>query len=72
MNLGVVALVFLARPVSGSPHPTDEAGAVEWWTAAQVSSNMDEAFSIRILDALQVDRPPAIRSHDGTRTIGGR
>jgi ADP-ribose pyrophosphatase YjhB (NUDIX family) len=66
MKLGVVALVFLTRPITGSPHPTDEAAAIDWWTPDRVASDMTEAFAIRILDALR-DRPPAIRSHDGVR-----
>jgi ADP-ribose pyrophosphatase YjhB (NUDIX family) len=71
MNLGVVALVFLARPINGTPQPTDEADAVEWWTANQVADTMDEAFSIRILDALRDNPAPAIRSHDGVRLLPG-
>jgi 8-oxo-dGTP diphosphatase len=70
MNLGVVALVFLARPVAGTPHPTDEAEAVEWWTVDQVPRHMDEAFSVRILDALRKDDVPGVRSHDGVRLEG--
>lgn len=31
MKLGVVALVFRARFVSGEPGPTEEAATVEWW-----------------------------------------
>jgi ADP-ribose pyrophosphatase YjhB (NUDIX family) len=71
MNLGVVALVFRAHPVDGVPQPTDEAIAVEWWPVDQVGINMTEAFAIRILDALRPDHIPAIRSHDGTRLLGG-
>jgi 8-oxo-dGTP diphosphatase len=69
MHRAVVALVFLARPVSGQPHPTDEADTVEWWTPDQVAQHMDEAFAVRILDALRHDYAPAIRSHDGVRLI---
>lgn len=72
MTLGVVALVFLARSVSGQPRPTDEADAVEWWTSDQVAANMDEAFSVRILDALRADHSPAIRSHDGVHLLPDR
>jgi ADP-ribose pyrophosphatase YjhB (NUDIX family) len=71
MNRGVVALVFLARPIGGTPQPTDEADAVEWWTADQVPDTMDEAFSIRILDALRENPAPAIRSHDGVHLLTG-
>ncbi len=68
MKLGVVALVFLARPVGGTPSPTEESLAVDWWTTDRVSAEMTEAFAVRILDAMQT-RPqaPAIRSHDGVQ-----
>jgi hypothetical protein len=33
---------------------------------------MDEAFAVRILDALRIDQPPALRSHDGVRIITDR
>jgi ADP-ribose pyrophosphatase YjhB (NUDIX family) len=69
MTLGVVALVFRAHPLGGSPQPNDEATAVEWWTADQVRTNMTEAFAIRILDALRPNHSPAIRSHDGTHLL---
>ncbi len=69
MKLGVVALVFRARLVSGTPHPTDEATAVDWWPADRVATDMVEAFAVRILDALRTDPTPAVRTHDGVRLL---
>ncbi|GIH10321.1 NUDIX hydrolase [Rhizocola hellebori] len=69
MNLGVVALVFLARPGEGDPHPTDEATQVAWWTAEQVRKGMAEAFAVRILDALPDSNDVAIRHHDGVNLL---
>ncbi|MFK3981043.1 NUDIX hydrolase [Micromonospora sp. NPDC050397] len=71
MKLGVVALVFRARFVSGEPGPTREAAAVEWWSAERVAAEMDEAFAVRILDALRPDPVPAVRAHDGVRLLAG-
>jgi ADP-ribose pyrophosphatase YjhB (NUDIX family) len=71
MNLGVVALVFRARPLDGAPQPTNEATTAEWWTTDQVRTNMTEAFAIRILDAIRPSHTPAIRSHDGTHLLNG-
>jgi ADP-ribose pyrophosphatase YjhB (NUDIX family) len=71
MNLGVVALVFRARPLDGVPQPTNEATTAEWWTTDQVHNNMTQAFAIRILDALRPNHTPAIRSHDGTHLLNG-
>lgn len=69
MNLGVVALVFRARMVAGTPTPTEESAAVAWWTANQVTTGMTEAFAVRILDALREGTTPAIRIHDGQRLL---
>jgi ADP-ribose pyrophosphatase YjhB (NUDIX family) len=69
MTLGVVALVFTARPAGGEPGPTEEASAVEWWSAERVAAQMDEAFAVRILDALRLDQPPAVRTHDGVHLL---
>ncbi|HTF07685.1 MAG TPA: NUDIX hydrolase [Asanoa sp.] len=69
VKLGVIALVFRARLLAGTPHPTDEAAAVEWWPAHRVASDMDEAFAVRILDALRAEPTPAVRTHDGVRLL---
>lgn len=41
-----------------------------WVTADEVKELASEAFAVRVLDAMQQDRPPAIRHHDGTRLLG--
>jgi ADP-ribose pyrophosphatase YjhB (NUDIX family) len=69
MTIGVVALVFHARLIAGTPTETEESAAVAWWTANQVATNMSEAFAVRILDALRTDPTPAVRSHDGKRLL---
>ena len=69
MNLGVVALVFRAEPLAGTPQPTEEAAEVDWWTPGQIRQHMDEAFAVRILDAYAADQPPAVRSHDGVHLL---
>ena len=69
MNLGVVALVFRARVVAGTPTTKEESADVAWWTADQVAADMSEAFAVRILDALRNDPTPAVRTHDGHRLL---
>jgi ADP-ribose pyrophosphatase YjhB (NUDIX family) len=69
MSRGVVALVFRARVVAGTPTETEESAAVAWWTAGQVAADMSEAFAVRILDALRADPTPAVRTHDGKRLL---
>jgi 8-oxo-dGTP diphosphatase len=65
MERGVVALVFRCEPVTGSPTASAEAAEVRWLTREEVRERMDEAYAIRMLDALEDGRPPAIREHDG-------
>jgi 8-oxo-dGTP diphosphatase len=67
MKLGVVALVFRTQLVNGTPHPTEESAAVDWWTADRVAAEMNETFAARILDALADSPAPAVRYHDGVR-----
>lgn len=69
MKLGVVALVFRALPVDGSPHPTAESAAVEWWAPDRVAAEMGETFAARILDALSAHPVARIRNHDGVRFL---
>lgn len=69
MSLGVVALVFRARLVDGTPRPTEESAAVGWWTTERVAAEMDETFAVRVLDAFRQDSAPAIRHHDGVRLV---
>lgn len=68
IRLGVVALVFRARVVSGEPLPTEESAQVDWWTAAMVEREMDETFAVRILDAID-SHDTVIRLHDGVRLL---
>lgn len=68
MGLGVVALVFRARLLGGTPTVTEEAAEVLWMDRDQVLTGMTQAFAIRVIDAL--DGPwPHIRHHDGARLL---
>jgi 8-oxo-dGTP diphosphatase len=70
MPRGIVALVFLAHVVGGSASTTtDETTQLEWMTAAQVEALCDEAYSTRVVDALNFSGQVAIREHDGVSLI---
>ena len=69
MELGVVALVFRCRPSNGRPGPTREAEAVDWLSPSQVRERMEEAYSVRVLDALESNPLPQVRAHDGTDLV---
>lgn len=66
MARGIVALVFRCSGHTAAPSTTAEAVEVRWLNAAEISDLMEEAYAVRMLDAL-TDGPPAIRSHDGIR-----
>lgn len=69
MPRGIVALVFRCRQLDGEPHETREALDVRWMTSEEVRMEMDEAYAVRMADALR-EGPPAVRSHDGFRLTG--
>jgi 8-oxo-dGTP diphosphatase len=70
MNRGIVALVFRCSIANGSVTTTGEASEIAWLTPPEISARMDEAYAVRMLDALGPG-PPAIRAHDGV-TLRGR
>ena len=65
MARGVVALVFRCHATDGEPSTSAEAQELRWLDTNEVPELMDEAYAVRILDAVR-SGPPAIRSHDGT------
>ncbi len=70
MKLGVVALVYRARAVSGEPQTGPETRATMWANRDEVIALVPEVYAIRVLDAL--DSPPGtpqVRYHDGTRLL---
>lgn len=66
MRRGIVALVFRCSPASGELRPSEETSEVAWLKASDVTERMDEAYAVRLLDAL-ASGPPMVRHHDGTR-----
>jgi len=70
MARGVVALVFLCRPVGGQERTSDESTAVRWLSREEVETHMIEAYAVRVLDALGSE-VPQVRAHDGRRLLGG-
>lgn len=68
MTQGIVALVFRSRVAGGEIRTGDEAAEVRWLDPAEIRERMDEAFAVRLLDALE-DGLPVVRIHDGTDLI---
>ncbi|MBB2924012.1 NUDIX hydrolase [Cellulomonas cellasea] len=65
LSEGIVALVFRCRVSAGTAHVTEETAKVAWLDRGQVLTRMNEAFAIRITDALDFAGIPAVRTHDG-------
>lgn len=68
MRRGIVALVFRCRVLDGSAGTSDEVRDVRWAGPAELAHLMDEAYAVRLLDAL-TDGPPAVRAHDGVALL---
>lgn len=69
MNRGIVALVFRCRRTGGQLTTASETAEVRWATRDEVANLADPAYAIRVLDALDLATPPAVRAHDGVRLV---
>ncbi|MER8155846.1 NUDIX domain-containing protein [Streptomyces sp. NPDC094472] len=65
----IVSMVFRCKALDGTPTTGAETRALRWATREEVTELADEAYAIRVLDALDNTSPPAIRAHDGVRLI---
>ena len=68
MSKGVVALVFLCEAVSGEPTTSNESKNVAWMPSSRLQEMMSEAFSVRLLDAINTETP-YVRSNDGVNLV---
>ncbi|MCP9954695.1 NUDIX hydrolase [Actinomadura madurae] len=70
MTRAIVALVFRCKAEVGAVRETDETAAFRWVTADEVAELADEAFAIRVQDALATHPTAPIRQHDGVHLLG--
>jgi ADP-ribose pyrophosphatase YjhB (NUDIX family) len=71
MARAIVSLVFRCKTTGGMLTTNDEASGFRWAAETEVAGLMDEAFAIRVLDALHDVTTVAIRLHDGVRLLAG-
>lgn len=69
MTRAVVALVFRCHTIGGHLTANHESRAFRWADPQDVKTLANEAFAVRVLDAMHPDRPPAVRHHDGTHLL---
>ena len=65
----IVSLVFRCEAADGTPTTGDETRALRWATREEVSGLADEAYAIRVLDALDSASPPAVRAYDDVKLV---
>jgi 8-oxo-dGTP diphosphatase len=65
MARGIIALVFRCDIVGGHLTTNDEVSGFQWATPEEIKAMADEAFAVRVLDALADQPTPAVRQHDG-------
>ncbi|MFJ1582091.1 NUDIX hydrolase [Streptomyces sp. NPDC088197] len=65
----IVSLVFRCEAIDGEPSTGSETSALRWVSRSEVSELADEAYAIRVLDALDAMSPPAVRAHDGVKLV---
>jgi 8-oxo-dGTP diphosphatase len=68
---GIVALVFRCRALNDPASSTGEAREIRWLEPDEISEYMDEAYAVRLLDALQAGQV-RVRAHDGITLVDGR
>jgi 8-oxo-dGTP diphosphatase len=69
MPRGIIALVFRCKITGGKLGASDETTAFRWATRSDITELTDEAYAVRVLDALDDEHPPAIRQHDGIHLL---
>lgn len=64
MRRAIIALVFRCEQSGGTLRLNSEVTEFGWMTPEEIRANLDEAYAVRVLDALDAGAT-AIRSHDG-------
>lgn len=69
MTALIVSMVFRCEAIDGTPTIGEETRELRWVTREEVSELADEAYAVRVLDAMDVCSPPAVRAHDGVKLV---
>ncbi|MFI2345892.1 NUDIX hydrolase [Streptomyces sp. NPDC019443] len=66
---GILAGLFIAKALSGEPHPTPEASVAEWAEAEDALKRLHPLYRPRLEDALAATSSIAFRVHEGTAIL---
>jgi 8-oxo-dGTP diphosphatase len=69
MTRGIVALVFRCHINGGALVTGPESAAFRWADPSEIGGLTNEAYAVRVLDALTEPSRPAIRQHDGIHVL---
>ena len=69
MTRAIIALVFRCKITGGALAASNEAADFRWATETEVPGLMDQAYAIRVLDALHDTAAAAVRPHDGVHLL---
>jgi hypothetical protein len=69
MTRAIIALVFRCKIAGGALATNDEAAGFRWAAGSELPGLVDEAYGIRVLDALREVPAAAVRPHDGARLL---
>jgi 8-oxo-dGTP diphosphatase len=69
MTRAIVNLVFRCKITGGGLATNDEASDFRWASESEIPGLMDEAYAIRVLDALHETAAAAVRPHDGVHLL---
>ena len=69
MARGIVALVFRCKITGGQLTTNNEVTAFRWADETEIPGLMDDAYAIRVLDALHNTTAAAVRPHDGVHLL---
>jgi ADP-ribose pyrophosphatase YjhB (NUDIX family) len=69
MTRAIIALVFRCKITGGKLATNDEAAGFRWVAEPEMPVLMDEAYAIRVLDALHDTAAVPVRPHDGAHLL---
>ena len=69
MARGIIALVFRCKATGGTLTLSDEVTAFRWASETEIAEVADEAYAVRVLDAMRQELTPAVRAHDGVHLL---